>query len=146
MSTTLRSRSLKATPIWDRDIPPETKNKDKEIERRITAGWTALAKHRDIFNGSIGTCVKMQDYTSSVLPTLTYGAESWALTTQAKNKLAAAQTKMEKSMLNIIYRDNRDRKTNMWVREKTKVTDVIEQVRRRKWTWAGHVSRIRDNR
>ena len=38
------------------------------------------------------------------------------------------------------------RKTNIWVRKKTKVTDVIEQVRRRKWTWAGHVSRIRDNR
>ena len=46
-------------------------------------------------------------------------------------------------MLNITYRE---RKTNMWVREKTKVTDVIEQVRRRKWTWARHVSRIQDNR
>ena len=34
----------------------------------------------------------------------------------------------------------------IWVREKTKVTDVIEKARRRKWTWAGHVSRIRDNR
>ena len=38
-------------------------------------------------------------------------------------------------MLNITYRD---RKTNVWVREKTKVIDLIEQVRRRKWTWAGH--------
>ena len=46
-------------------------------------------------------------------------------------------------MLNITYRD---RKTNIWIRVKTKVTDVIEQVRRRKWTWAGHVSRVRDNR
>ena len=46
-------------------------------------------------------------------------------------------------MLNITYRD---RKTNIWVREETKVTDVIEQVRRRKRTWAGHISGIRDNR
>ena len=69
--------------------------------------------------------------------------ETWALTTQAKNKLTTAQTKMEWSMLKITYRD---RKTNIWVREKTNVTDVFEQVRRRKWTWAGHVSRIRDNR
>ena len=46
-------------------------------------------------------------------------------------------------MFNITYRD---RKTNIWVREKTQVTDVIEQVRRRKWTWAGHVRKIRDNR
>ena len=61
---------------------------------------------------------------------MTYGAETWALTTQAKNKLAAAQTKMERNMLNITYRD---RKTNI-IREKTMVTDVIEQVRRWKWT------------
>jgi len=56
-----------------------------------------------------------------------------------KEQIAAAQTKMERSMLNITHRD---RKTNIWVRENTKVTDVIEQVRRRKWTWTGHVSRI----
>ena len=74
---------------------------------------------------------------------MTYGAETWTLTSQSKNKLDAAQTKTERNMLNIIYRD---RKTNIWVREKTKVTDVIERVKRRKWTCAGHVSRIRDNR
>ena len=43
-----------------------------------------------------------------------------ALSTQAKNKLAAAQTNMEMSMLYITYRD---RITVIWVREKTKVTD-----------------------
>ena len=32
------------------------KNQDKEIQRRITAGWTAFGKHRDIFKGNIGTC------------------------------------------------------------------------------------------
>ena len=31
------------------------KNQDKEIQRRITAGWTTFAKHRDIFKGNIGT-------------------------------------------------------------------------------------------
>ena len=35
-------------------------------------------------------------------------------------------------------------KTNIWVREKIKVTDMIENVRKRTWTWAGHVSIIRD--
>ena len=60
-----------------------------------------------------------------------------------KEQIAATQTKIERSMLNITYRD---RKTITWVREKTKVTDVIEQVRRRTWTWTGRVSRIRDNR
>ncbi|KAK2163592.1 hypothetical protein NP493_1454g00025 [Ridgeia piscesae] len=34
------------------------KNHDKAIQRRITAGWTAFAKYRDIFKGNIGTCLK----------------------------------------------------------------------------------------
>ncbi|KAK2183091.1 hypothetical protein NP493_323g00014 [Ridgeia piscesae] len=110
------------------------KTKDKEIQRRITAGWTAFVKHRAIFKGNIGKCLKRQVYNSCILPAMTYVEETWALTTQAKKKLAAAQTKMERSMLNIIYRNSN---TNIWVREKTKITDVIEQVRRRKWTWAG---------
>ena len=70
-------------------------------------------------------------------------SETWAFTSQVNNNLAVIHTKMKRTMLNITYRD---RQTNIWVREKTKVTDVIEQVRRRKWTWAGHSSRIRDNR
>ena len=37
-------------------------------------------------------------------------------------------------------------KNNIWIKEKIKVTYVIEKVRRRKWTGTGHVSRIRDNR
>ncbi|MEG7522734.1 MAG: hypothetical protein M3H12_06490, partial [Chromatiales bacterium] len=89
------------------------KNQDKEIQRRITAGWTAFAKHHDTFKGNFGTCLKREIYNSRVLPAMTYGAETWTLTNQAKNKLVAAQTKMEISMLNITYRD---RKTNIWVR------------------------------
>ena len=63
---------------------------------------------------------------------MTYGAETRALTTQAKNKLAAVQTKMERTMLNITYRGGK----HLGKRENT----------RRKWTWAEHVRRIRDNR
>ena len=114
------------------------KNQDKEIQRRIVAGWTVFTKHHYIVTCNTGTCLKRQVYNSCVLPAMTYGTETSALTTQAKNKLAATQTKMERSMLNITYWD---RKANIWVREKTKVTDAIEQVRRQKWTWAGHVSR-----
>ena len=82
----------------------ESKNQNKEIHRKITAEWTAFAKHRDIFKGNTGTCLKRQIYILCVLLTMTYGAETWAFTTHAKNKLAAAHTKVERSMLNITYR------------------------------------------
>ena len=76
-------------------------------------------------------------------PAMTYGAETWTLTKQAQNKLAAAQTKMERSLLNITYKD---RRTNIWVMERTKVIDIMYTVRTIKWSWAGHINRLKDNR
>ena len=46
-------------------------------------------------------------------------------------------------MLDII---KRDRKTNEWVREKTKVQDFLKTIKLGKWTWAGHVARRKDGR
>ena len=109
----------------------QRQNQDKENQISITSGWTAFVKHRDIFEGNIGTCLKRQVYNSCVLPAMTHGAETWTLTTQAKNKLAATQTKLERSSY-VKYHMHPDRKTNIWVRKKTNVTDVMEQVRRRK--------------
>ena len=51
------------------------KNKDNEIQRRITAGWTPFTKHRDIFKGNTGTCLKRHVYNSCVLPAMTYGGK-----------------------------------------------------------------------
>ena len=44
------------------------KNQDKEIQRRITAGWTC-----DIYKGNTGTCLKRQVYNSCLFPAMTYG-------------------------------------------------------------------------
>ena len=52
-------------------------NQDKEIQRRIVAGWAAYAKHRDIFKSNLAICLKRQGYDSCVLPAMTYGAETW---------------------------------------------------------------------
>ena len=70
------------------------------------------------------------------LPAMTYVAETWTLTkhnVQFNDNLAATQSNMERSMLNIIYKD---RKTNIWVRKRTKVIDIISNVRKMKWSWA----------
>ena len=118
-------------------------NQDKEIQRIIMAGWAAYAKHRDIFKSNLAICLNRHMYNSCVLPAMTYGADTWTLTKQAQNKLAAAQTKMERSMLNITYKD---RKTNIWVRERTQVIDIINIVSKMKWSWAWHINRLKDDR
>ena len=40
------------------------KNKGKEIQRRIMAGWAANAKHRDIFKSNLAICLKRHVYNS----------------------------------------------------------------------------------
>ena len=50
---------------------------------------------------------------------------------------------MERSMLNITYKD---RRTNIWVRERRKVIDIINIVGKIKWSWAGHINRLKDDR
>ena len=38
----------------------------------------------------------------------------------------------------------RDRMTNEWIRQQTKVTDVMERIATLKWSWAGHIARRTD--
>ena len=46
-------------------------------------------------------------------------------------------------MLNISLTD---RKTNIWIREQTKVKEILDIIKEMKWRWAGHVARMKDNR
>ena len=48
-----------------------------------------------------------------------------------------------RSMLNITYKD---RRTNIWVRERTKVIHIMYTVRKMILSWAGHINRLKDNR
>ena len=91
-------------------------------------GYVYLGQHY-----SLKEKTRTKRYNSCVLPAMTYGAETWTLTKQAQNKLAAAQTKMERSMLNITYKD---RRTNIWVRDEqcrlaaSKGNQVLGMIRR----------------
>ena len=39
-----------------------------------------------------------------------------------------------------------DKILNLEIRKKTKVNDIIEEITKLKWKWAGHVAHMRDNR
>ena len=142
MLTTPRSGTLKATSTWDRDTAPETTSKTRRFKEESRPG----GQHSPGTATSSRVALDMLEETS-LQPMHTSSNDirrgNMGTTTQAKNKLAAAQTQMARNVLNITYWE---RKPNIWVKEKTQVTDVIEQVRIRKWIWAGHVSRIGDNR
>ncbi len=97
----------------------------------------------DIMNGSLPLSLKRKVYNQCVLPVLTYGSEIWHLTKEQERKLRSAQRRMESKMLGITWRD---RKRATWIREQTKVEDILTTIKMRKWSWAGHVTRRTDNR
>ena len=96
------------------------------MQQSIIASWATYAKHRDVFKNNLAICLNRPVYNSCVLPAMTYDAETWTLSEQAHGKLAAAQTKTERCMLNITYKD---RRANIWVRDTTKVIDIINRLK-----------------
>ena len=125
-------------------ISMETASKEQEIKRRITLGWQAFGRASAIFkNKEIPTCLKRQVYNQCIIPTVTYGSETWNLTKIQTMKLRSMQRAHERIMLNITWRDH---KTAEWIREQTKLRDILETISKAKWTWAGHLTIRTDNR
>ena len=50
---------------------------------------------------------------------------------------------MERKMLNVKLKD---RIRNTTIRQRTRVTDMVQYVTNTKWKWAGHIARMKDNR
>ena len=97
-----------------------------------------FGKNRDIFKSKMPICLKRKIYNQCVIPAMTYGCETWKLTKQAENLLRVAQKAMERAMLGITLRD---RKRSTWIREKTKVKDIIQVLKQQKLRLAGHQGR-----
>ena len=74
----------------------------KEIGQSITSGWRRCREHSHFSkNRKTPICLKRK----IILPAVTYGAETWALTKHQEKKLAVAQRSMERVLLNIAKRD-----------------------------------------
>ena len=116
---------------------------DKEIRRRCIQAWQAFNNAKDIFKSDMPLCLKRHTFNQCILPVLTYGCEVWKTTKKQRNKLQVTQRAMERAMLKIT---RRDRKKNSWLRQQTKVADVLETAAKLKWSWAGHVARRHDGR
>ena len=50
---------------------------------------------------------------------------------------------MERKMLGIKLID---KVPNLEIRQRTKINDILEEITKLKWKWAGHVARMKDNR
>ncbi len=94
-------------------------------------------------NNNLPLSLKRKVYNQCILPILTYGSETWHLTKEQERKLRSAQRGMEMKILGITWRD---RKQTTWIREQTKVEDILMTIKKKKWFWAGHITGRTDNR
>ncbi|GFS23790.1 endonuclease-reverse transcriptase [Elysia marginata] len=116
----------------------------EEVDIRIRAGWSCLGRNREIFlDNNMPLCLKKQVYDQCILPTMTYGCQTWSLTKIIGNKLKVAQRAMEREILGIKIKDKIPCKI---IRQQTHIKDVVLFAERQEWNWAGHVARMSDNR
>ena len=119
-------------------------NLTKEIDRRITQGWRNFGQYNTIMKQSnIPICLKRKMMENIIVLAMIYGCETWTLTVKQENKLKTAQRSLERLMLGFT---KKDRKRNNWIRNKTKIEDIVELIRRAKWMWAGHIGRMENAR
>ena len=115
----------------------------EEVTIRIKAGWSCFGRFKDILcDKKLLITLRRRMYNQCVLPTMTYGAQTWTTTKQLENKLQVEQRAMKRKMLHIILRD---KIKNTDIRRQTKVKDIIQKIKVSKWKWAGHLMRREDN-
>ena len=104
-----------------------------------------LEKIRKYFkiNNSPFHLKKKQVMDQCILPTMTYGCQTWSLNKEMTNKLRTAQRAMERKMLDLKLKDKIPCSE---IRKRTKIIDIIEYTLKQKWKWTGHIARLEDNR
>ena len=60
-----------------------------------------------------------------------------------EKKLRVIERAMERILIGVT---RKDRVTNQDLRMKTNVRDIIREIKVKKWRWAGHLARYKDNR
>ena len=112
----------------------------EEIYARIRAGWSCFGKNKEILQDKqLPISLKKQVMDQCILPTMTYGCQTWSLNKQMTNKLRTAQRAMERKMLDLKLKD---KIPCAEIRKRTKIIDIIEYTLKQKWKWAGHIARL----
>jgi len=119
-------------------------NLKAEINRRIRAGWLVFSKFKKFLTAPrVPMKWKRKLFNLCILPAMLYGCEAWTPTQVDLQQLAVAQRKMERRMAGTTLLH---KKTNEWLRGVTRVVDIVEEARRRKWRYAWNIAQKEDKR
>ncbi|GBP53124.1 Putative uncharacterized transposon-derived protein F52C9.6 [Eumeta japonica] len=115
----------------------------KEIDRRIANTWKRFWSLNEIMkNKDMPIKDKRRVYNICILPCLTYGCQTWALTEKLTNKLSICQNGIERSVLGLRIKD-KIRLNN--IKNETKFKDANKVCKHLKWKWTGHMREKNEN-
>ena len=86
---------------------------------------------------------KRKVYNTCILPCLTYGCQTWALTEKLNDKIGICQNGMERSVFGVRLKDKI--RLNK-IKNVTKFKNVNKVWKTLKWKWAGHMIREKNEK
>ena len=112
---------------------------EKEIEKRIQAGWNSWRKITGVLcDKKAPIKLKGKMFKTMVRPAMLYGTEALAVSQKQEKKLEVAEMKMLRYSLGIT---KLDRVRNEEVRKKLCVGEISGKMREARLRWCGHVYR-----
>jgi len=117
---------------------------DAEMKTRFGKAAAAVNKLSKIWNNrSFSIQVKMRLYNSIVVPTVLYGAETWAVTKTREKRMDSFDSRNLWRIHKIRWQD---KVCTSSVREKTGQCPLSIILQKRRLTWYGHLTRMKAER
>jgi len=116
----------------------------EEIHKRIMAGNRAYHSNFKLLKSSLLSAqLKIKLYNTLIRPVITYGAETWTISTEDENALRVFESKVIRQ----IYGPTKDKhewriRTNQEIKELLIKKDIVRFIKARRIAWLGHVERM----
>ena len=116
----------------------------KEQNKKFQSEWMECfwKVQRFFLDMHLPMSLERKVFNQCVLPAMTYGCQTWSLTKALVQKLESSQRAMKRKLLNAKLKD---RIRYIIIRQRSRVTDIVQYVTNTKWKWTVHIARINDN-
>ena len=113
---------------------------EPDVKRRISKASQAFSMLKNIWKSKrLNRNTKIRIFRSNVVSVLLYGCESWKATTTISRMLEVFQNRCLRRILNIFWPNTI---SNIELHRKTSSSSIMTEIKRRRWTWIGHVIRM----
>ncbi|XP_055385015.1 uncharacterized protein LOC129614453 [Condylostylus longicornis] len=119
------------------------------IQERLQAGNRCYYAHKKLMKSNLlSRKTKYNVYKTLIRPVITYGCETWSLTSNDENYLLRFERKILRQIYGPIRLSNNEyrRRFNDELYALTQNEDIVKFIKSQRLRWAGHVIRMPENR